>query len=405
MDGCPYDGQSYDERHLGAMTGSEQASGPLAGLLVADFSRILAGPYATMLLADLGADVIKVEGPGGDDTRTWQPPVRDGVSTYYLSVNRNKRSIALDLRDEGDLAAAHELARRADVFVENFKPGGLARFGLDYDAVSAGNPGVVYASISGFGSGPKGAALPGYDLIVQAISGLMSVTGDADGEPFRAGVAVFDVISGLHATIGIVTALNLRHETGTGQHIEISLLASAMSGLVNQTGAFVAGGVVPFRMGNSHPSLFPYEPLPCADGELVITAGNDLQFRKLAEALGVPELVDDPRFARNEDRTANREALRPLLVERLRTRSKQEWFRALTVVGVPCGPINTIDQGVAFAAEVGLSPVVMAGEGAAAMPSVRNPITFSATPPSYRLPPPSLDEHGEEIRRWLGVAQ
>ena len=207
MDGCPYDGQSYDERHLGAMTGSEPATGPLAGLLVADFSRILAGPYATMLLADLGADVIKVESPGGDDTRTWQPPVRDGVSTYYLSVNRNKRSIALDLRDEGDLTAAHELARRADVFVENFRPGGLARFGLDYDAVSAGNPGVVYASISGFGSGPKGAALPGYDLIVQAISGLMSVTGDADGEPFRAGVAVFDVISGLHATIGILTAL------------------------------------------------------------------------------------------------------------------------------------------------------------------------------------------------------
>jgi crotonobetainyl-CoA:carnitine CoA-transferase CaiB-like acyl-CoA transferase len=401
MDGCPYDGQSYDERHLGAMTGSEPATGPLAGLLVADFSRILAGPYATMLLADLGADVIKVESPGGDDTRTWQPPVRDGVSTYYLSVNRNKRSIAIDLRDEGDLAAARELARRADVFVENFRPGGLARFGLDYEAVSAGNPGVVYASISGFGSGPKGAALPGYDLIVQAISGLMSVTGDPDGEPFRAGVAVFDVISGLHATIGILAALNLRHETGIGQHIEISLLASAMSGLVNQTGAYVAGGVVPFRMGNSHPSLFPYEPLPCADGELVITAGNDLQFGKLAEALGVPGLVDDPRFRRNEDRTANRDELRPLLVERLRTRSKQEWFRTLTGVGVPCGPINTIDQGVAFASEVGLSPVVVAGEGDSAMPSVRNPITFSATPPSYRLPPPSLDEHGEEIRRWL----
>jgi crotonobetainyl-CoA:carnitine CoA-transferase CaiB-like acyl-CoA transferase len=401
MDGCPYDGQSYDERHLGAMTGSEPATGPLAGLLVADFSRILAGPYATMLLADLGADVIKVERPGGDDTRTWQPPVRDGISTYYLSVNRNKRSVALDLKDADDLAAAHELARRADVFVENFRPGGLSRFGLDYDAVAAANPGVVYASISGFGSGPEGAALPGYDLIVQAMSGLMSVTGDADGEPFRAGVAVFDVISGLHATIGILAALNLRHETGAGQHIEISLLASAMSGLVNQTGAYVAGGVVPFRMGNSHPSLFPYEPLPCADGELVITAGNDLQFRKLAEALGVPSLVEDPRFKRNEDRTANRDALRPLLVERLRTRSKQDWFRALTAVGVPCGPINTIDQGVAFASEVGLSPVVMAGEGDSAMPSVRNPITFSATPPSYRLPPPSLDEHGEEIRRWL----
>jgi crotonobetainyl-CoA:carnitine CoA-transferase CaiB-like acyl-CoA transferase len=379
----------------------DQPEGPLAGLLVADFSRILAGPYATMLLADMGAEVVKVEGPGGDDTRTWQPPVRDGISTYYLGVNRNKRSVALNLREPDDCALARELARRADVFIENFKPGGLARFGLDYQAVAAANPAVVYASISGFGSAPGGAALPGYDLIVQAISGLMSVTGDPDGEPYRAGVAVFDVISGLHATIGILAALNLRHETGAGQHVEISLLASAMSGLVNQTGAFVAGGVVPFRMGNSHPSLFPYEPLPCADGDLIITAGNDLQFRKLAEALGLPELVDDPRFGRNEDRTANRDALRPLLVERLRTRSKQDWFRALTAVGVPCGPINTIDQGVAFASEVGLSPVVFAGEGDAAMPSVRNPITFSATPPSYRLPPPSLDEHGEEIRRWL----
>jgi crotonobetainyl-CoA:carnitine CoA-transferase CaiB-like acyl-CoA transferase len=378
-----------------------QAQGPLAGLLVADFSRILAGPYATMLLADMGAEVVKVEGPGGDDTRTWQPPVREGVSTYYLGVNRNKRSVALDLKDPGDLALARELARRADVFIENFKPGGLKRFGLDYDAVAAANPAVVYASISGFGSGPKGAGLPGYDLIVQATSGLMSVTGDAEGEPYRAGVAVFDVISGLHATIGVLAALNHRHATGTGQHVEISLLASAMSGLVNQTSAYVAGGVVPFRMGNSHPSLFPYEPLPCADGELIITAGNDLQFRKLAQVLGVPELADDPRFTRNEDRTANREELRPLLVERLRTRPKMEWFRELTGNGVPCGPINTIDQGVAFAEEVGLDPVVIVGEGDEAIPSVRHPITFSATPASYRLPPPRLDQQGEEIRRWL----
>ncbi|HET9973763.1 MAG TPA: CoA transferase [Streptosporangiaceae bacterium] len=378
-----------------------QAKGPLAGLLVADFSRILAGPYSTMLLADMGAEVVKVEGPGGDDTRTWQPPVRDGVSTYYLGVNRNKRSVRLDLKDPGDLALARELARRADVFIENFKPGGLARFGLDYDAVAAANPAVLYASISGFGAGPKGAGLPGYDLIVQAVSGLMSVTGDAEGEPYRAGVAVFDVISGLHATIGVLAALNHRHATGQGQHVEISLLASAMSGLVNQTSAFVAGGVVPFRMGNSHPSLFPYEPLPCADGELIITAGNDLQFRKLAQVLGVPELPDDPRFARNEDRTANREELRPLLVERLRTRPKMEWFRELTGNGVPCGPINTIDQGVAFASEVGLDPVVTVGEGDEAIPVVRNPITFSVTPASYRLPPPRLDQQGDEIRRWL----
>ncbi|TDD22940.1 CoA transferase [Kribbella turkmenica] len=369
----------------------------MAGLLVADFSRILAGPYATMLLADLGAEVVKVEGPGGDDTRSWQPPVRDGISTYYLAVNRNKRSIALDLKDPEDLAAARELARRADVLLENFKPGGLARFGLDYDAVAAGNPRVIYASISGFGSGPKGAVLPGYDLIVQAISGLMSLTGDPDGEPFRAGISVFDVMAGLHATIGVLSALNARHESGRGQHVEVNLLSSALSGLVNQSSAYVAGGVVPLRMGNSHPSLFPYEPLPCSDGELIITAGNNGQFRKLTEVLGVPELAGDPRFDQNEKRTANRAALRPLLVERLRTRTRMEWFGDIIAAGVPCGPINTIDAGVAFAEDIGLDPVVTLG----AIPTVRNPITFSETQPSYRLPPPELDEHGAELRRWL----
>ncbi len=375
--------------------------GPLEGLLVADFSRVLAGPYATMLLGDLGAEVVKVESPGGDDTRSWQPPLRDGVSTYYLSVNRNKRAIALDLKDPDDVAVARELARRADVLVENFRPGGLARFGLDYETVSAANPAVVYASISGFGSGPGGAALPGYDLIVQAISGLMSLTGSPDGEPFRAGVAVFDVMAGLHAAIGVLSALHLRRDTGTGQHVEVDLLSSALSGLVNQSGAYVAGGVVPSRMGNSHPSLFPYEPLPCSDGDLVVTAGNNGQFRKLVEVLGVPELADDPRFARNEDRVVHRAALRELLVARLGTRTTMEWFRDIIAVGVPCGPINTVGQGVAFAQEVGLDPVVLAGDGDAAVPSVRHPITFSTSRPSYRLPPPGLDEHGAELRRWL----
>jgi crotonobetainyl-CoA:carnitine CoA-transferase CaiB-like acyl-CoA transferase len=382
------------------MTGPEL---PLDGLRVLDYGQYVASPFATMLLADLGAEVVKVEGPAGDDTRSWQPPVREGVATYYLGVNRNKRSVALDLRDPDDLAAARELARRADVLVENFKPGGLARFGLDHATVSATNPGIVYASISGFGSQPGGASLPGYDLIVQAISGLMSLTGDPDGEPFRAGISVFDVMAGLHATIGVLSALNLRHETGRGQHVEVNLLASALSGLVNHASAWVAGGVVPFRMGNSHPSLFPYEPLPCADGDLIVTAGNNGQFRRLVEVLGVPELADDPRLSRNEDRTANRDQLRPLLVERLRTRPKLEWFRDIIAAGVPCGPINTVDQGVAFAEEVGLDPVVTVGEGAAAVPSVRNPIRFSETPADYRLPPPSLDQHGEEIRRWLAV--
>ena len=371
------------------------------GLLVADFSRVLAGPYATMLMADLGAEVVKVEGPAGDDTRSWRPPVRGDVSTYYLGVNRNKRSIALDLTDETDLLVAQELARRADVLVENFKPGGLARFGLDHATVSASNPAVVYASISGFGSGPGGAALPGYDLIVQAISGLMSLTGDPDGPPFRAGISVFDVMAGMHATIGVLAALHDRERTGQGQHVEVNLLSSALSGLVNHSSAVVAGGVVPFRMGNSHPSVFPYEPLPCSDGDLIVTAGNDAQFVKLADVLGVPELAADPRFAKNADRTANREELRPLLVERLATRTKDEWFDALIGAGVPCGPINTVDQGIAFAEKVGLDPVVTVGEGEDAVPSVRNPITFSRTPAGYRLPPPGLDEHGDELRRWL----
>ncbi|MGI9005325.1 MAG: CaiB/BaiF CoA transferase family protein [Streptosporangiaceae bacterium] len=380
---------------------SQPVSGPLAGLLVADFSRVLAGPYCTMLLADLGADLIKVESPGGDDTRRWQPPVtEDGVSTYYLSVNRNKRSVALDLSQEADLATARELVRRADILVENFKPGGLARFGLDYPGARALSEAIIYASVTGFGSG-GGAHLPGYDLMVQAMSGLMSLTGDPDGPPYRAGVAVFDVMAGLHTTIAILAALRHRAATGAGQHVQASLLASALSGMVNQTGAYTTAGIVPFRMGNAHPSLFPYEPLPTADGELILIAGNDAQFRKLCEVLGAPELAQDPRFARNEDRTANRAELRALLVDRLAARSAAGWFGALIAAGVPCGPINTVDQGIAFATEIGLDPVVTAGEGPGARPGIRHPVAYSATPPRYDRPPPALDEHGDEIRAWL----
>jgi crotonobetainyl-CoA:carnitine CoA-transferase CaiB-like acyl-CoA transferase len=383
-------------------SGSDRPQGPLAGLLVADFSRILAGPYASMLLADMGADVVKVEAPAGDDTRTWSPPSREDVSTYYLGVNRNKRSISLDFADPGDRALAHELAARADIVLENFKPGGLVRFGLDYDSVAASNPAVVYASISGFGSG-GGAHLPGYDLIVQAISGLMSLTGDPDGSPYRSGISVFDVMSGMQATIGVLAALQHRNRTGAGQHVEVNLLSTALSGLVNQSSAYVAGGVVPYRMGNAHPSLFPYEPLPTADGDLIIAAGNNGQFANLCKVLGVPELVDDPRFRSNQDRTANRDELRPLLVERLQTRGRMEWFGDLLAVGVPCGPINTVDEGVAFAERLGLDPVVLAGEGESAVPSVRSPITFSAASARYDLPPPRLDEHGEELRAWLSA--
>ena len=383
---------------------ADERLGPLAGILVADFSRVLAGPYATMLLADMGADVVKVESPEGDETRTWTPPARGEVSTYYLGINRGKRSLALDLRDPDDLALAHELARRADVLVQNFKPGGLAKYGLDHATVRARNPTVVYASISGFGPG-AGAAVPGYDLMVQAISGLMSLTGDPDGPPYRAGISVFDVMAGNHAVIGILAALRHRDATGEGQEVEVNLLSSALSGLVNHSSAYVAGDVVPYRMGNAHPSVFPYEPLPTADRELIIAAPNDRQFRKLCDVLGIPAVPDDPRFARNRDRTANRAELRPILVERLATRGATEWFELLVAAGVPCGPINTIDGGFAMAERFELEPVVEVGKGDRAVPMARHPITFSATPARYTLPPPELDEHGPELRAWLEPAE
>jgi crotonobetainyl-CoA:carnitine CoA-transferase CaiB-like acyl-CoA transferase len=375
---------------------SATARGPLDGVLVADFSRVLAGPYATMLLADLGAEVVKVESPAGDDTRHWVPPKRDDVGTYYLAINRNKRSIVLDLKDDDDLAAAHALSERADVFIHNFKPGGLDRFGLGYDDVAARNPASVYCSISGFGSA-EGASLPGYDLLVQGMSGLMSLTGSPDGPAYRAGISVFDVMTGLNSVIGILAALRHRDATGEGQHVETNLLSTALSSLVNQTSAYVAGGVVPHRMGNSHLSLFPYEPLATGDGDLIVVAGNDGQFGRLARALGVPELVDDERFSSVGLRNDNREELRPLLLEALSSRSAQEWFDVLTEAGVPCGPINDVQGGVELAERLGLEPVVLAGD----VPTVRNPIRMSASPARYDLPPPGLNEHGDEIRAWL----
>ena len=342
----------------------------MSGLLVADFSRVLAGPYATQTMADLGATVIKVESPAGDETRGWAPPERDGVSTYYLGVNRNKRDVVLDFKNEADRELAQTLARRADIVVENFKPGGLAKFGLDYESVRLTNASVIYASISGFGS-DKGAGLPGYDLIVQAASGLMSLTGAPDGPAYRSGVSVFDIMTGMQATIGVLAALNHRNLTGTGQHVEVNLLSTALAAMANHSSTFVAGGQVPFRMGNAHPSLFPYEPLPASDGEIVVVAANNVQFARLAKALGLDELIDDPRFAESGLRNKHREQLRPLLVDVLSTKTIAEWFEILTDAGIACGPINTIDGGVALAEKLGLRPVVNVGEGGEAIPMIR----------------------------------
>ena len=373
---------------------------PLEGLLVADYSRVLAGPYCSMLLADMGATVIKVEGPSGDDTRTWVPPTKDGVATYYMSINRNKKSIVLDYSKPEDRTLAVELGRRADIALENMKPGGMKKFGLDYESLAAINPRLVYLSISGFGT-KEGAWLPGYDLVVQAVSGLMSLTGEPDGPPYRAGISVFDVMTGLHGTIGVLAALNQRQTTGRGQHVEVNLLSSAMSGLVNQTGAYSAAGVVPFRMGNAHPSLFPYEAMPTKDKNLIIAAGNDKQFRSLCEVLGIEHLADDPRFTINADRTKNREALRPHLLEKLGQWNADDLFVALNKVGVPCGPINSIGEGVELAEKLGLQPRVTVGAGDREVTLIRNPIDFSDAEIRYDLPPPTLGEHSDEIRDWL----
>jgi crotonobetainyl-CoA:carnitine CoA-transferase CaiB-like acyl-CoA transferase len=374
------------------------AAAALDGVLVADFSRVLAGPYATMLLGDLGADVVKVERPGsGDDTRAWGPPwSSEHDSTYFLGVNRNKRSLALDLSVESGRAAALELARRADVVVENLKPGGMDRLGLGFDDVRAVNPGVVYASITGFGAG-AGAGLPGYDLLVQAVGGLMSVTGPAPGEPTKVGVALVDVITGLHAVIGIQAALRHRDSTGAGQRVEVNLLSSLLSALVNQTSGYAVAGVVPAIMGNRHPSIAPYETFMTADRALVLAVGNDGQFRALCTVLGRPELGEDARFATNPARVAHREALVAELSAELASRDADAWFAELAAAGVPCGPINDIAAAMDLATALGLAPVVDAG----GVPTVADPVTLSATPVTYRRRPPAVGADNEDLLRWL----
>ncbi|MCW2944965.1 MAG: uctC 9 [Actinoallomurus sp.] len=365
--------------------------GALDGVLVADFSRVLAGPYATMLLADLGADVVKLERAGtGDDTRAWGPPWAGGESTYYLSVNRNKRSWAVDLRSAGGLAAARALVERADVVIENFRSGTMDRLGLGYQQVREVNPGAVYCSITGFGSG-EGAELPGYDLLVQAVGGLMSITGPAPQQPTKVGVALVDVITGLHAAVGILAALRHRERTGQGQRVEVNLLSSLLSALVNQASGYLEAGVVPQAMGNRHPSIAPYEVFPTADKPLVLAVGNDRQFAALAKVLGQPELTDDPRFVSNADRVSHRDELAAELAAVLRTAPADEWFAALVDAGVPGGPINGIDEAFALAESLGLEPAV----DCAGSRQVANPLRLSATPVRYRSAPPRLGEDGE----------
>jgi crotonobetainyl-CoA:carnitine CoA-transferase CaiB-like acyl-CoA transferase len=365
----------------------------LEGISVVDLSRVLAGPLVAMTLGDLGADVVKVEAPGGDDTRRWLPPTDpQGRAAYHHAANRNKRSVVLDLRREPDLALARQLCERADVVVSNFKPGTLERFELDYERIAAVNRNVVYCEISGFGE-RGGRKMPGYDPLVQALGGLMSITGPP-GLPSKAGVAIVDVVTALYATVAVLAALYARRELGRGQRVTIDLLHSNLAMLANQSAGWLASGEIPQALGNVHPSIEPFATYRAGDGDLMIGAGNDTQFARLAAALGAPELAADPRFATNERRVANRDDLRAALEAYLLTRTRAEWGEALLEAGVPAGPVQTIDEAFSLAEGLGLD-VVDETDG---VRTVTFPARLSETPATVRRRPPDLDEHGEELK-------
>ncbi|MFD8339305.1 CaiB/BaiF CoA transferase family protein [Streptomyces solisilvae] len=372
----------------------------LEGLLVADFSRVLAGPYLTMLLSDLGATVIKVESPQGDQTRGWGPPYANGHSTYFQGLNRGKQSVVLDLAEPEQQELAIELARRCDILVHNFVPGGMERFGLGYDAVAAINPRAIYCSLSAFGSDPAAAGLAGFDLVAQAVGGLMSITGEADGAPTKVGVAVVDVLCGLHAGIGVLAALSARERSGRGQHVEVNLMMSILSALTNQAAGFLMAGVVPQRAGNAHPSVAPYEVFTLADGDIVIAAGTDEQYVRLCAALQLDRYRTDPRFATNSQRVIHRRELVNALTTALSARKCEDVLAALTAARVPAGRVNNLDAAFDLARSLGLDPVWRIND----LDHVRTPISMDVTPPSPTTPPPEHDESGDTIRDWLRSA-
>ena len=372
---------------------------PLEGILVADFSRVLAGPYASMLLGDLGADVIKVERPdGGDDTRAWGPPWHEDESTYYLGLNRNKRSIALDLGDPSDLALARELGARADVLIESFRPGLITSWGLDGDSLRAVNPGLVSCSVTAFGTtSDEATALPGYDFLLQAMGGLMSVTGEPDGRPLKAGTAVVDLVCGLLAANGIQAALVERARTGAGRHVEVSLMDSAITCLLNQGSAWVAAGVKGRRRGNRHPSIVPYETYETADRQIAVAVGNERMFARLCAVVG---LEADERFASNESRVAHADELAEALEARLREQPAEVWLERLRAAKVPAGPINGIDEAFALAEELGMEP----SQTVDGVPLISPPMRIDGERPPIRHRPPRLGEHDDDLRAWLRSA-
>jgi len=395
----------------------------LPHIKVLDLSRVLAGPWCTQILADLGADVVKIERPGaGDDTRHWGPPfLKDAQgnetehAAYYTCANRNKRAITVDIAKPEGQALIRQLAEQSDVLVENFKVGGLAHYGLDYASLRQVNPKLIYCSVTGFGQDGPYAERAGYDLMVQAMSGMMSITGRPDdmpgGGPQRVGVALTDLFTGVYAATAILAALEVRHRTGEGQHIDMSLLDVGMAILANQAGGYLNTGQVPQRQGNSHPSLVPYQDFPTKDGAMLLAIGNDGQFTRFCAAAGRPELAQDERYATNPQRVKHREELVPRLMEITRTRSTAEWIDLLDDKAVPCGPINDIGQAFAdaqvqargLAIEQTRSPQAVAAEGVPSIRSVASPLRLSATPPVLRRAPPVLGEHTDEVLAELGL--
>lgn len=391
--------------------------GALAGVRVLDLSRVLAGPWAGQLLADLGADVVKVERPGaGDDTRAWGPPwLNDpegnptGESAYYLSANRNKRSVTIDIASAEGQSLVRRLAAKADVVLENFKVGGLAQYGLDYASLKAINPRLVYCSITGFGQTGPYASRAGYDFLIQGMGGLMSLTGRPDGTegagPMKVGVALTDIMTGLYATVAVLAALKRREQSGEGQHIDLALLDVQIACLANQAANYLTGGVVPRRMGNAHPNIVPYQEFPTADGYMIVAVGNDSQFANLCKTLGKPEWSTDERFATNPRRVKHRAELIALIHGMTVRRTTDEWVAAMEAAGVPCGPINTLDRVFADPhVQARGTRIEMSHPLANDVAFVANPIRLSESPVQYRNAPPTLGQHTEEVLSdWLAA--
>ncbi len=386
---------------------SEANKGALHGIRVLDLTRVLAGPYCTMFLGDLGAEVVKVEQPGvGDDTRGWGPPFAGGESAYFLCTNRNKKSLTVDFKSAGGIALVRQLAERADVLIENFRPGAMERLGLGDQLLREKNPRLVYASLSGFGADGPMADMPGYDLIVQAWGGLMSVTGSAESGPLKVGVAIIDLVAGLMLGKAIVAALYAREKIGVGQKLDTSLLEAEVAALINAGSNYLIGGQVPGRWGNAHPTIVPYQSFQTADSFLVLGAASETIWQRLCPALSRAELADDPRFAKNADRVENRIQLIAMLSEIFKTRTTHDWIAALNAADVPCAPVQTIDQVFAAPQVLHRNMLVEVDHPTAGKVKLAGiPVKFSASPASVRLPPPLLGEHcAEVLSSWLGMS-